>query len=122
MRLLLLLSNIYFFINSSPIIKNSNIPSCKNCIYYKPSLFSDFTSFSGKCEKIGEKNIITDEIIFEYAKVCREDNKLCGKEGKHFKLEKNIKMKMLKHFLLLNANILILSYVVLTFVIFLIYK
>ena len=28
-----------FFSNSEKIIKNINIPSCRNCIHYKPSMY-----------------------------------------------------------------------------------
>jgi len=84
-------------INSNKIIKNMHIPSCKNCIYYKPSSANDFTSTLNKCEKFGEKNIITDEITYTYADTCRHDENLCGKEGHYFEKEKNIDLKIMKH-------------------------
>jgi len=88
------------------IIKNINIPSCKNCIYYKPNiLHNDFTSTYNKCEKFGEKDIITDEITYKFANFCRDDESMCGKEGKYFEEEKNIKFKSN-----LQANIRLLYY------------
>jgi UDP-N-acetylmuramoyl-tripeptide--D-alanyl-D-alanine ligase len=49
---------LFALVDSKQIIKNINVPSCRNCIYYQPSFFStDFDSSTSKCEKIGEKNI-----------------------------------------------------------------
>jgi hypothetical protein len=85
-------------INSDKIIKNINIPSCKNCIYYKPNiLHNDFTSQFNKCEKFGEKDIITDIIRYNFADFCRNDESMCGKEGTYFEEEKNIKFKIFKY-------------------------
>ena len=83
---------------SNKFIKNINTPSCKNCIYYKPSSYiSDFTSSLNKCSKFGEKNILTDDITYDFADSCRKDENKCGKEGKYFSEEKNINLKILKH-------------------------
>jgi len=85
------------------IIENINIPSCKNCVFYKPDNFnSDFTSRFNKCEKFGKKNIITDEITYNYADYCRSDENMCGNEGKYFEEEKKIKLKIDKHKLITN--------------------
>ena len=92
------------------LIKNINIPSCKNCIYFKPNLFdNEFVSPLSKCHKFGEKNIITDEITFNYADLCRNDEAKCGKDGTYFQEEKNIRLKLLKHKIINNAWIIILS-------------
>jgi hypothetical protein len=85
------------------IIKNINVPSCKNCIYYKPNiLHNDFTSTFNKCEKFGEKNIITDIVTYNFADFCRKDETMCGKEGKYFKEEKNIKFKIFHYKIVSN--------------------
>jgi len=97
MLFLYLLLNLNL-ISSNKIIKNINIPSCKNCIYYKPNRYNnDFTSILNKCENFGEKNIITDEITYNYADSCRSDENKCGKEGKYFIEEKNINFKIFKY-------------------------
>ena len=73
-------------LHSDKIIKNIELPSCRNCMYYKPSMTSfDFTSPFSKCVKFGEKDIISDEIRYKYADSCRNDEQMCGKEGKYFK-------------------------------------
>lgn len=92
-----------FAVQSEKIIKNIKIntikdielPSCRNCIYYKPSVYSnDFTSPTSKCEKIGKKNILTGKISYDFADSCRNDELKCGKEGKYFEEEKELGMKM----------------------------
>ena len=85
------------------IIQNINLPSCKNCIFYKPDNFnSDFTSTYNKCEKFGKKDIITDKITYNYADSCRTNENMCGNEGKYFEEEKNIKLKIAKHKIITN--------------------
>jgi hypothetical protein len=85
------------------IIRNFYFPSCKNCVFYKPpsDTFS-FTSTLSKCEKFGEKNILTDEIIYDYADSCRSDEAKCGKEGNYFEEEKNIEGKIFRHKIIVN--------------------
>ena len=78
----------FVFVNSEKIIKNVNVKSCINCIYYK-SIYDDYT-FS-KCKKFGEKNIISNEINYYYAESCRNDELKCGKEGKYFEEDKFLK-------------------------------
>ena len=43
------------------------------------------------------KNIISDEITYDFADSCRNDQSKCGKEGKYFEIEPNINMKILKY-------------------------
>jgi len=91
---------IFFFTlaNSEKIIKNINLPSCKNCRFYKPVYTTnDFTSYLSTCEKFGEKNIFTDEITYGYASASRNSENKCGEEGKYFEPEKNIDLKIFKH-------------------------
>ena len=88
---------------SDKIIQNMEFPSCKNCIYYKPSfLNNDFTSTFNKCYKFGEKDIVTDKVTYNFADFCRNDETKCGKEGKYFKKEKNIKFKVFRHKIISN--------------------
>ena len=68
---------LFFFVKggrSEKIIRNGNIPSCKNCKYYKPEFYSDaFVSSINKCEKTGTKDIYTDIINYDYADLSRKD-------------------------------------------------
>ena len=100
-----------FFLTSivdcKQIIRNANIPSCKNCIYFNPKYTNnDFTSSLTRCTKFGDKNILTDEITYDFADSCRNDETKCGKEGKYFEQEKNINLKILKHKIISNIPLL----------------
>ena len=94
MRIIYLLLSL---VNCEKIIRNVNFPACKNCIHYKPTAYTTFASELNKCEKFGDKNINTDEISYDYADTCREDETKCGIEGKYFEKEKNMNMKIAKH-------------------------
>jgi hypothetical protein len=105
MKLLYLLFTFVNCINCTKIIKNINTPTCKNCIYYIPNKYDkDFTSLLNKCNKFGYKDIITDKIYNDYADACRNDENKCGIEGKYFKEEKNIKFKILNHYVKNNLS------------------
>jgi hypothetical protein len=79
-------------------IRNINIPSCKKCIHYKPTTYNfDFTTTYNRCEKFGEKDIITDKIKYDFAESSRNDESKCGKEGKYFEEEENLDMKIFMH-------------------------
>ena len=93
-----------FFVNSSQIIKNNHLPACKNCIYYKPSYLNNFSSTYSKCEKFGEKNIITNEITYNYADSCRRDESKCGEVGTYFENDKNVKLKIFRHYFINNIQ------------------
>jgi hypothetical protein len=98
-------------INATKIIKNIDIPACRNCIHYKPSAYnSDFTASYNKCGKFGDKDIITDKISYDIAELCRKDELRCGSNARYFEKEPNINMKILKHTIVSNMtnNILLL--------------
>jgi hypothetical protein len=89
-----------FSTKGEKIIKNAYVPACRNCVYYKPSTsYSDFTDSLNRCEKFGEKNIVTNEIRYDFANSCRTDESKCGLEGKYFEEEPNISLKIAKHYL-----------------------
>ena len=98
---------------SEKIIKNINMPACKNCIYYKPRMLdTDFTSTFNICEKFGTKNIITDKITYDYADLCRRQDDKCGEEGKQFKKEPYIKLKIMKHWVISRMPLILFSLVI----------
>lgn len=91
-------------INSEKIIRNINIPSCRNCIHYLPENYNkDFSSSFNKCNKFGEKDIITNEIRYDFVSNCRKDENKCGEDGKYFEYENNINLKIIKHQFFSNA-------------------
>ena len=92
---------IYFFfylVNCEKIIRNINLPSCKNCIHFKSdTIYADFTNNYNRCDKFGNKDLITDEITYDLVETCRNDENLCGNNGKYFEKEKNLQLKIFKH-------------------------
>ena len=115
MRILYLLFTI---INSEKIIQNINIPSCRNCIHYKPSFYTtDFTASYNKCDKFGDKDIISNKISYDFVDTCRKDEKKCGYDGKYFELEKNIELKIVTHQIISRIpSILAVSVIVLSII------
>jgi len=109
---------LFALVNSEKIIKNINIPSCRNCIHYKPSYYTtDFTESYNKCDHFGNKNIITNEISYDFAETCRNDENKCGNEGKYFEQEKNIELKIFTHQIISRIpNILLVSTIVLSII------
>jgi hypothetical protein len=104
---------------SKQTIKNIHVPSCKNCIYFQPSNSNtNFASDLNKCMKFGEKNIISDEIKYEYADLCRKDENKCGELGKHFELKKKIELKIVKHYLSSRQGIIIFVFGLITYISF----
>ena len=95
----------------SSMITNMDLPSCINCKFFKPSLYSDYESSLGKCEKFGTKNIITDEIVYDFADECRNNEKKCGMIGAKFEPEPNLQEKMCWHKIQNNKKSFIIYFV-----------
>lgn len=83
-------------------IKNINIPSCRNCIYYKPQLLHEYSSSYSKCDFFGSKDINTDYISYDYADLSRNDENKCGIKGKYFEQGENIEIKIILHNIINN--------------------
>jgi hypothetical protein len=74
---------------SSFIIKTKN--PCINCINYIKYKYSnpydeiyDTNPISGNCRLFGKENLVTGQIEYDYALLCRIDETQCGKKGKYF--------------------------------------
>lgn len=92
------LFNTFFLMCSTPIVKNGNILSCRNCIHYKPfDLSKEFAGYLNECTKFAEKDIVTGKITNEFANVCRRDENMCGKYAKYFEEEPNLWLKIAIH-------------------------
>lgn len=83
----------FAIVNSEKFIKNMNVNPCRKCIYFK----EDSIISLSKCEKFGEKNIVSNEISYNYVDNCRDDDLKCGKEGKYFEEDENADFKILKN-------------------------
>jgi hypothetical protein len=118
-------SSLFFIVaKTEKIIKNINVNSCRNCIYYKPYSFSgDYTSTLSNCEKFGSKDIITDKISYDYADICRKDETKCGEQGKYFEKELNIELKILKYTIIRYIpSVTLVSFIVLLYILPIIYE
>jgi len=78
-------------------INNFDKPACISCKFYKPEQYSTFDSISSKCSLYGNKNLHTGEIEYSYATYCRNNETLCGEEGKLYEEEKLIYIVKLNH-------------------------
>ena len=116
MKILYLLMPIIY---SDKIIKNIYIPSCRNCVHYKPyHSTSDFISTFNKCHKFPNKNIITNKIYYDSTFTVRNDENKCGNEGKYFEQNKNIQFKIFTHKIIsIIPSVLLVSLIILTFII-----
>lgn len=106
------LTSIYFLfssISSAEYIKNLNKPSCKTCIHFKPSSSSKYESSISRCELFGIKDIITDEITYDYASSCRSDESKCGDNGLYHIKDNNFEIKKLKHNLFDDAPLIVVG-------------
>jgi hypothetical protein len=83
---------LFVFTNSEKFIKNINVNPCRKCIHYN-SRYDD--SSLSNCKKFGEKNIISNEIKYDNAERCRNDELKCGKEGKYFEEDKYASIKII---------------------------
>ncbi len=115
MKLLSLTSIALSLAENSPKIRNANIRSCKQCIHFQPhgSISSHSHSFA-KCKLFGVKDIISDITTFDYADECRTQDNKCGKEGKYFEPEPNLRLKMFVHYLECNSVLILLWSVIFT--------
>jgi len=96
-------------INSENLIKNINIPSCKNCIHFKPYVNTDYYNELSKCQKFGKKDIISGKINYDYADNCRKDENKCGNEAKYFVKDDNVDIKYIYYAIIANLPIGIIT-------------
>lgn len=59
-------------------IKNIQYPPCNSCVHYKVKYGI------AECDAFGEKNLVSNTIENDSAKICRNDEEKCGIEGKLF--------------------------------------
>lgn len=79
--------NSLFKPDKNVYIKNFSLPTCKDCVYYRPHEEKSDPFKLGdqdKCLKYGEKNVVTGEINYQYADIVRKQDSQCGITGKNF--------------------------------------
>ena len=95
------------FSSSTDLIKNINKLACKNCIHYIPPPYTKYESSNSRCSKFGSKDIVTDEITYDYASSCRNNESKCGEDGLYYEKDSDIEFKKFKHELLVDKTIFI---------------
>jgi hypothetical protein len=70
-------------------VKKPSVPLCKNCIYFKQYNYldnkkDDYKYSLGKCQRFYTKSEKTGKPIYSHAFLCRNDESLCGYEGREF--------------------------------------
>jgi hypothetical protein len=63
---------------------NKYIPSCKNCVYYIPKNTIMNKENYSKCSKFRRIGMYSGYVIYDSAKMCREDIYRCTELGKSF--------------------------------------
>jgi hypothetical protein len=83
------MSSLFHIIKRTLFIKNANLNTCKNCVYFIKDTPFEYGAPNdekyGKCKMFGEKNLITGIVQHDYAVWCRQNNAKCGQDGKYFK-------------------------------------
>ena len=64
-------------------IRNKELPICSNCVHFI-ELEIDYPYRGYRCKKFGEMDVITGEIKYDLAAVCRLDDDMCGEEGDQY--------------------------------------
>ena len=73
---------ILFIMNTFYIKSLRHFPSCKNCIYYKPSFFDSYNF--GECKKFHKRDNKTDILVYQYTHLCRDNENECGQNATYF--------------------------------------
>lgn len=65
-------------------IKDIELPVCKDCKFFIP--FENQEQYTlGRCMLFGKKNLVSGEITYEFADVCRISSNKCGHNGTLYK-------------------------------------
>ena len=78
---------LHFFIYSmlpGSVIKDIQLPVCKDCKFFMPHENREQYTL-GRCMLFGKKNIISGEITYEFADICRISANKCGHNGTLYK-------------------------------------
>jgi hypothetical protein len=81
------------FFSGKNFIRNTALPICSNCVYFIKHTnnypYDPIPSDAkyGRCNKFGEMNFVTGEIIYDLASNCRIDVSKCGTLGTEYTLK-----------------------------------
>ena len=79
-----------YFPVSESVIRNIKYPNCVNCRHFI-AYTNQFTLYPthetnryGRCKQFGEINVVTGQVNYDLACVCRDNAKKCGLEGQSY--------------------------------------
>jgi hypothetical protein len=75
------LSYLQYMSGLKQVIRHIDAVICSKCAYFSKHKHSIILS---KCTKFGEKNLISGNIHYPYARDSRENDGLCGEQGRYF--------------------------------------
>lgn len=70
-------------------IQNMHVPKCTTCKYFIPGnndklfFYSDPHTFA-QCKKFGTADLVSNEISYDYAEICRITDTKCGTNGAYY--------------------------------------
>lgn len=89
-------------------IKRLHNPICKTCVHFRPNLADvQYTSAFSKCAKFGNKVLVSGKIHYDYADMCRNNEKLCGQDGREYKEDPWFFLKYSKYYSILFSPIIL---------------
>jgi len=67
-------------------IKDLFMPACVNCIHFKHHTNNDnkYVLYLSNCLKFGHKDLISGNVVYDFADKCRSDEVKCGLRAKYF--------------------------------------
>jgi hypothetical protein len=65
----------------TPLVDTNTIKLCRNCVHHEP--------VKSKCTRFGRLNLVTGQVHYMDALMCREYDNFCANEGKFFTQDKN---------------------------------
>lgn len=79
-------------------IKGLCNPICKTCVHFRPTLTEfQYASHFSKCAKFGKKGLISGKMYYDFADMCRDDEKKCGQDAREYKEDPYFYLKYAKY-------------------------
>jgi hypothetical protein len=64
-----------------PHIKNLNYPVCAKCVHYDEFDHHNPIPEYSRCKKFGKMDLVSGQIKYDYASICRDNDDKCGEKG-----------------------------------------
>ena len=89
-------------------IKWLSNPICKKCVHFRPNLADvQYACAFSKCAKFGNKGLVSGKMHYDYADMCRNNEKKCGQDGREYKEDPWFSLKYAKYYGILFSPIIL---------------